>query len=136
MNSQTISELDEIIRLNPTDAKVYINRGYAYNKKGNSTRVIEDYDSAVRLCSNYETDFINSRSEHRGQEEIKAGLELLDSMIGSPRESAADFYYTGVKALFNNDQLSARRGFKIALELGYEDRAKVKRHLENLNNRK
>ena len=40
MNNQTIRELDEAIRLSPTDAKVYINRGYAYYKKGNSTRAV------------------------------------------------------------------------------------------------
>ena len=136
MNSQTIRELGEIILLDPTDAKTCINRGYAYYKKGNSTQVIEDYDSAVRLCSNYETDFIDSRFAHEGQEEVEAGIELLDSVISSPPESAADFYYTGVRALFRNDEFTAQKAFKMALNLGYEDLTKVERHLENLKNRK
>ena len=136
MNDQTIRELDEAIRLNPENATNYINRGYAYSKKGDFERAIEDYDGAVRLCSNYEIDFIDSKFANGGQEEVEAGIELLNSMIGSPPESAADFYYTGVKALFNNDRLTARHAFKIALELGYENRAEVKRHLENLENRK
>ena len=136
MNSQTILELDEIIRLNPTDAKAYINRGYAYYKKGDFEQAIEDYDSAVRLCSNYETDFVDSKFAHGGREEVKAGVELLDSVIGSPYESAADFYYIGVCALLMNDRLTAQSAFEIVLELGYEDLTKVERHLENLKNRK
>ena len=53
MNNQTIHELDEVIRLNPEDATNYINRGYAYYKKGDFEQAIEDYDSAVRICPNY-----------------------------------------------------------------------------------
>ena len=132
MNNQTIGELDEAIRLNPEDATNYINRGYAYYKKGNVAQAIEDYDSAVRLCSNYETDFIDSDFAHGGVEKVKVGLELLDSVIGSPYESAADFYYIGVRALFVNDKFNARLAFKIALELEYEDLTKVEKHLENL----
>ena len=136
MNSQTILELDEIIRLNPTDAKAYINRGYAYYKKGDFEQAIEDYDSAVRLCSNYETDFIDSLFAHGGQEEIEAGIELLNNVIGSSPESAADCYYTGVKLLLINNRHRAQRMFEMALELRYEDLTRVERHLENLENRK
>lgn len=136
MNSQTIRELDEIIRINPEEAKAYINRGYAYYKKGNYTQAIKDYDSAVRLCSDYETDFIDSNFAHGGQEAVEAGMELLDSVIGSLPESSADFYYAGVHALLRNNKLKAQIAFKMALELGYEDLTKVERHLENLKNRK
>ena len=132
MNDQTIHELDEVIRLNPKDAAAYLNRGYAYYKKGEYDKAIDDFDSAVRLCPNYETDFINSEFAHGRMEAIEAAIELLDNMIGSPPESAADFYYAGVRALFWNDKISAHRAFKKALELGYESYTKVETHLENL----
>ena len=135
MSDQTIQELDEAIILNPEDATNYINRGYAYYKKGNSEQAIEDYDSAVRLCSNYETDFVDSKFAHGGWKEIEAGIELLKSMISSPRESATDHYYAGVCALLMNNSLIAQRAFKMALSLGYEDLTKLERHLENLENR-
>ncbi len=135
MNDQTIRELDEALQLNPKDATNYINRGYAYYKKGNSEQAIEDYDSAVQLCSNYETDFIDSNFAHGGREAVEAGVELLNSVISSPPEGAADFYYTGIKLLLVNNRHRAQRTFEIALELGYEDLTKVKRHLENLENR-
>ncbi len=136
MNNQSIYALDEAIRLTPEDATNYINRGYAYYKKGNSEQASEDYDSAVRLCSNYETNFIDSDFAHGGKEEVETGIELLNSIIGSPPESASDFYYTGVKLLLINDIRSAKMAFEMALKLGYEDLSKVKRHLENLENRK
>ena len=131
MDDKTIDELNETIRLNPEDATVYINRGYAYYKKGNCDRAIEDYDNAVPLCSNYEANFVESHFAHGGQEEVNAGIELLDSVVGSSGESAADFYYTGVRALFENNKITAQRSFKMALELGHEDLSKVERHLEN-----
>ena len=135
MNDQTIQELDKAIRLNPEDATHYINRGYAYYKKGDFEQAIEDYDSAVRHCSNYEADFIDSNFAHGGREAIEAAIELLNSRIGSPPESAADFYYTGVKLLLINNKHRAQRTLEIASELGYEDSTKVKRHLENLRER-
>ena len=135
MNNQSIYALDEAIRLTPEDATHYINRGYAYYKKGNSEQAIEDYDSAVRLCSNYEADFIDSDFARGGQEAVEAAIELLNSMIGSPPESAADSYYTSLKLLLINDIRSAKMTFEIALELGYEDLTKVKKHLENFKNR-
>ena len=82
-------------------ALVYINGGYAYYKKGNYEQVIEDYDGAVRICSNYETDFIDSKFVPGGMKEVNAAIELLNSLIGSPPKSVGDFYY------FCNDQLTA-----------------------------
>ena len=68
MNDQTIRDLTEAIRLNPEDAKAYLNRGYTYYQEGDYDRAIEDYDNAVRLCSNYETDYIDTQFMHGGQE--------------------------------------------------------------------
>lgn len=132
MNDQTIRELDEAIRLNPEDAAGYINRGYAYYKKGDNDKAIEDFDNAVRFCPNYETDFIDSNFAHGEIEAVEAAIELLNNVIGSSCESAADFYYAGVRALLGNNKITAQRAFKVALELGHEDLTKVERHLENL----
>ena len=66
---------------------------------------------------------------------VEAGIELLNNVIGSPPESAADYYYTGLRSLLSNDRHTAQRAFGIALSLGYKDRAKVEKHLENLKNR-
>ena len=136
MNDQTIRELDEAARLNPGDAKAYLNRRYANYKKGDYDRAIEDYDNAVRLCSNYQTDFIDSHFAHGGMEIFNAGIELLDSVVGSPCKSAVDFYYSGISILFSGNKHKARRRFERARELGFEDDDKITEHLENLKDRK
>ena len=56
----------------------------------------------------------------------------MNSMIGSPPEGAADYYYAGVRALFRNDKFTAQRAFKMVLESGYENSENIERHLENL----
>lgn len=136
MKDQTIRELDEAIQRNPEDVKTYLDRGYAYYEKGDLDRAIEDYDNAVRLCPNYVTDYIDSHFTHGGQEEVEAAIELLDSVASTPPETAADFYYTGVRWLFINNRLSAQECFKAALELDFEDRDKIEQHLENLEKRR
>ena len=51
MNDQTIRELDEAIRLNPEDAKAYIKRADAYDRKGERDLAITDYTKALRIYS-------------------------------------------------------------------------------------
>ena len=51
MNDQTIRELDEAIRLNPEDAKAYINRADAYDRKGEHDLAITDYTKAIKIYS-------------------------------------------------------------------------------------
>ena len=41
-----------------------------------------------------------------------------------------------VRQLLLNDRLFAQRYFELALKLGYDNREKVKQHLQNLKNRK
>ena len=136
MNNQIIHELDAAIQRNPEDAKAYSARGDAYYEKDDYDRAIEDFDNAVRLCPNYETDYIDSEFVHGGREAVEAAIELLNGKVNSPAESATDFYYAGIALLFQNDKIRARRRFEIALGLGYDDREKVKQHLENLKNRR
>ena len=136
MKDQTIHELDEAIRLKPDDATNYINRGYVHLGKGDDDKAIEDFDNAVRLCPNYETDYIDSKFVHDGMEAVEAAIELLNSKVNSPTESATDFYYAGIALLFQNNKITARECFEMALLLGYEDSEKVQQHLENLKNRR
>ena len=134
---QAIANLNEAIRVGSDHATTYLNRGGIYHAIGDSTgdytKAIEDYDNAVRLCPNYRTDFIDGKFLLvYGKETIEKAIELLDSMINNPPESADDFYYIGVRELFWNENLCAKRAFQIALKLGHDDTAKIKQHLENL----
>ena len=140
---RAIQDYDKAINLEPScSALVYINRGYAYDNKNNTDRAIEDYDNAVRLCS-YETELNRKFAywsidevDKRGRSEVDKVIERLNGVINKNSPETADhYYYTGVRQLFMNDGLSAERCFKIALKLGYDDREKIERHLENLKKR-
>ena len=134
--NRAIADFNEAIRLRTNHAAIYLNRGTIYEILGNYDHAIEDYDNAVRLCPNYEIDFVDRNFAYGGKDIVENVRELLNNVISSPRNSAADFYYTGVRALFKNDRITARRCFNKALELGYGDRDKIERHLENLKKRR
>ena len=128
--------MNKAIRLESDCALAYLNRGYMYHEMRGYERALEDYDNAVRLCPNYETDFIDRQFVFGGKEAVEKAIELLDSMVSNPPWSATDFYYTGIKALFENDGLSAKEAFQIALLLDYHDQDKITQHLANLKHRK
>jgi len=48
-NDQAIKDLDEAVRLNPSDADAFFSRGGAYFKKGEYDRAMADYDQASWL---------------------------------------------------------------------------------------
>ena len=142
----SITDLKEALRLyneqveldphsNPDFATIYLNLGSVHYAKQNYDIAIENYDNVVRLCPNYETDFIESKFVHGGQDAVEVAIKLLNSRVNTYPQNADDFYYTGVQALFSNDGLSAELAFQIASELGYGDQNKIEQHLANLNNR-
>jgi hypothetical protein len=78
-----------------------------------------------------------SEVDNYGKSELDKIVARLSSIVSNLPESDADhYYYTGIRQLFRNDGLSARRCFDIALILGCDDETKVKRHLENLKKRR
>ena len=136
---QAIVDYTEALRLAPDFAAAYIFRGDVHREKGEYDRAIEDYDNAVRLCPDYETDFIDRDFAYGGQDTVERAIKLLESKIGDSDnpKSAADYYYSGVRFLFWNDRLHARRCFELAEKGGYDDGAngaKLAKHLDNLTN--
>ena len=98
---------------------------------------LEDFDNAVRVCPNYETDLNDCEFVFRGKGVVEQAIHLLESIVNDLSESDADYhYYTGVLSIFRNDERSAEKSFQRALELGNENRLKIGRHLENLRDRK
>ena len=98
--------------------------------------VIEDYNGD-EYAVNDAIDAIVGLSNHWGLAWPPEDWEAINKgMVASKhRESAAYFYYLGVRSLFVNDDITAQRCFEWAKHKGYNDGAKGKklaRHLENL----
>lgn len=126
---KAIKGYDAVIRLNTDFAmEVYLNRGSLYLEIGDYSAALEDFDNAVRICPNYETDFNDCEFVFRGKGVVEQTIQLLESIVKDLSESDADYHY--------NDERSAEKAFRSALKLGYENRPKIGRHLENLKNRK
>ena len=128
-------DFSKSISLNGSHAYPYLNRGYLYAALGDPERAIEDFDNAVRLCPNYEPEFIDMKLAADG-EGIANAIELLQSVVGNPRRSEFDYYYTGIRCLLLNDLLSAEDCFRVARNLGTRYSAKIDEHLQNLKSKK
>ena len=50
---RAIEDYDKSIELDPTDAKAYHNRGYAYYLLDDHRRAIEDYDRSIELAPDF-----------------------------------------------------------------------------------
>ena len=100
-------------------------------------QIIDDIDNAVRLGQNYEELFINN-PDVAGSFSVQHGAEtaakLLQPLMGgdSGPQTAAEYYYHGVCAMYTNRRHQARRYFSKAQELGFEDEIKIKQHAGNL----
>ena len=100
-------------------------------------QIMEDIDNAVRLGRNYEDLFIDNQSVaglpavHSG---VSIAMELLKPLTGgaSGPRTATEYYYCGVRALYANIRRPARQYFEKAKQLGFENHAKLDRHLVNL----
>ena len=132
---RAIGDYNKAVVLKPDHALIYLSRGSVYHNIGNYEQAVEDYDNTVRLCPDYETDLVDRNFIYGGQADTDQAKELLDRVakdyIQSGNEDAA-VYYLGISNLFNNNIRRAQEYFEEACKRGFDDIAKVTKHLENL----
>lgn len=87
---EAIAEYDEAIRLDPQNADVYSNRGFAYFKLDQFEQAILDYGEAIRLDPRnpmvYATRAVTYRIVDKKDEAI-ADLEKVISLTDSPEQA-------------------------------------------------
>jgi hypothetical protein len=102
-SEKAIEYLNNAIKLEPSYAEAYYNRGNAYNKPGQYNRAIEDFNEAIRLNPYYALAYVN-----RGNAYLK--LEQYDRAIKDFNEAIrlnsgyAEAYYNRGLAYFNLKQ--------------------------------
>ena len=131
-----LRDFDMNVELGSDHAATYLVRGSLHQEMGRYSLAVEDYDSAVRLYPQYETDFVDRRFVQGALASAeKAALFLKSRIALLAPQSPSWYYYTGLECLYSNDATSALDCFLLARELGYPDRVKLNRHISNLESR-
>jgi tetratricopeptide (TPR) repeat protein len=73
-NTIAPSRINQVIRLDPSDADAFSNRGAAYKGKGQYDRAVEDYNQAIRLNPNYATAFYNRGASWARKNDLQRAL--------------------------------------------------------------
>ena len=132
---RAIGDYNKAVVLKPDHALIYLSRGSVYHNIGNYEQAVEDYDNTVRLCPDYETDSVDQEYVYGGHADSDRARKLLEKVVNDYSQSenlAAAAYYSGVSNLFSGNPHAARENFVEALELGFNEKVKVDKHLENL----
>ena len=126
-----MEDCNRAIEINPEHALFYLIRGSLLRELGDVSAMLIDFDNAVRLCSNYETDFLDRDliSDHNV---VGVAIQALLDVVEDPDTPECDkAYYTGVHSLYVNP-FGVREAFENARNLGFSDRERLDRHLQNL----
>jgi tetratricopeptide (TPR) repeat protein len=88
-----IEEYNQIIQLDPQNARAYNNRGFAYFSKGDRDQAIADYDRAIALGAENAQVYINRGQAHRFIGDYKQAIADLDKAIALDPKSASAAVY-------------------------------------------
>ena len=118
------------------EGTVFLEEGTGVSDGEYTEVILEDLDDAVRLCPDYyEANYIDNEAL-LVDDSINLVLMFLKGVIGNPRETEFDYYYSGVREIFLNEPYDARIFFEDSRLLGNCYEEKSERHLQNLKNRK
>jgi len=76
-------------------AKAFLNRGFAYDRKGQYDRAIEDYDQAIKLNPNFVLAFVDRGDAYNSKHEYDRAIQDLDQAIKLDPNFAPAFYNRG-----------------------------------------
>ena len=131
---RAIEDCNRAIEINPEHALLYLARGSILKQLRAVDALLIDIDNAVRLCSNYETDFLD-RKLLSDDDVIGEAIKTLSDVANDPETpECVAAYYWGVRKLYINP-FAATEVFIKARELGFSDHEKLDRHLQNLRDR-
>jgi tetratricopeptide (TPR) repeat protein len=78
---RAIQDLDQAIRINPSDALAFGNRGNYYAVKRQYDRAIQDYDQAIRINPNFAKAFYNRGRAYAYKRQYDRAIQDYDQAI-------------------------------------------------------
>ena len=103
---EAIAECDEAIRLNPSDADAYFNRGVAYDNVGQFDRAIGDYDQAIRLDPDNLDTYLHRGLAYSDLGQFQNAIQDYNELISDDPEDVEAYFNRGV-AYFKMGQYQA-----------------------------
>ena len=76
-----ITAFDEVIRLDPEDAKAYYNRGLAYANLGQYDQAIQDYDEAIQLDPEDAKAYVNRGIAYANLGDFEQAIHDLETAL-------------------------------------------------------
>jgi tetratricopeptide (TPR) repeat protein len=115
-----IADLDQTVRLNPTDSHAFWMRGLAWRGKSNYDRAISDYTEAIRLNPTFKESYAERGIAKHRKQEFDAAIADFDEAIRLNPTSGEYFRYRGDSWSAKGDEERANKDYESARRLGYE----------------
>ena len=123
---QAIAALTTAIRLDPNNAKSYMERGTVYADKGDFDRAIADHNQAIRLNPNYALAYTNRGNAYYFKGDYDRAIADFSSAIRLDPNNAADAYNNRGNVYYNkNDYDRAIADYTNAIRLNSNNPVKV-----------
>lgn len=132
-NSKAIADLDQAIRLSPSDPNLYLNRGVAHYQAGNLSAALNDYNQALKLNPNFAEAWSNRSQVYVTQQRYdEANSDASRAIQLNPNLTEA--YLNRGNALFGRNNLDgAFQDYQKVLQLK-QDPANWSKAYNNLGN--
>jgi tetratricopeptide (TPR) repeat protein len=114
-NDRAIADLDEAIRLDPTEALYYSNRGIAWRAKGDPDRAIADYTESIKLDPNYALAYNNRGIAWRLKGDYERAIADYSEAIRLEPKSAWAYNNRGIAWRAKGDHERAIADFSEAI---------------------
>jgi len=108
---------DEAIRLDPTFAVAFNNRGVERETTSDLVGALEDYNQAIQLDPTLYTAFLNRANAYGRQDNLAAAIADYDEVVRLKSDHAAAFNLRGVLRYRSGDLAGANSDFSEALRL-------------------
>lgn len=120
--SPAIANLTHVIARNPSDAKVYFNRGIAYREKGEIIRAIDDFTHAIALTPNEAEIYFNRGIAYYIEDDgLGRAIADFDRAIKINPNDRMHYYLRGFCYDFIGDDARAIADYSAVMEIAPND---------------
>ena len=91
ISSVQLSDYSKAIKVNPNDAKAYVNRGVVYRNRQQSTLALSDFNRAIEIDPNFAEAYMNLgilHAEQRDYQQARLTLQKAQQLLIAQGDTA------------------------------------------------